>query len=236
MSAVRAHAAKGSRNRRSAPKDCRYWNCAETSLYIRARNAHRCCFIAMLLSSQVVGDKCSFRRGFDLARRLHLSEGRGGRLGSAHTRVTSREPVVSFKSALHPQTSPRLACQRLLRVGEEITSHVCIPSAPHLRPIGEPRNPRSSAATPPVSELTDRPDLRHIWAQTREVISSPTLIAPRARSAKRGIGHGAERNGGTEPEGDNNVPPFSHRIDSRSDNDYSLIWQQCNRIRNRHRS
>ncbi|MAE70178.1 MAG: hypothetical protein CME06_06880 [Gemmatimonadetes bacterium] len=38
-----------------------------------------------------------------------------------------------------------------------------IPSAPHLRPIGEPRKPRSSADTPPVSELTDRPhpDLRY---------------------------------------------------------------------------
>ncbi|MAE69602.1 MAG: hypothetical protein CME06_03930 [Gemmatimonadetes bacterium] len=97
-----------------------------------------------------------------------------------------------------------------LRVGEEITSHVCIPSAPHLRPIGEPRKPRSSAATPPVSELTDRPDLRHIWAPNSPFVLAWTLIL----TAKRG----------TDP-----ILPLPHRW--RSDRSLPAIPQRPRPLR-----
>ncbi|MAE70785.1 MAG: bifunctional folylpolyglutamate synthase/dihydrofolate synthase [Gemmatimonadetes bacterium] len=57
--------------------------------------------------------------------------------------------------------------------------HVCIPSSAHLWPIGELGNPQKGSAIPPVSELTDRPDLHQIWARTWEVIPSPTLTGRR---------------------------------------------------------
>ncbi len=72
-----------------------------------------------------------------------------------------------------------------------ITSHFGIPSAAHLWPIGEPRNPRSSAATPPVSELADRPDLNHIWAPKWEVIPARTLWHPAPLEALRATFLGA---------------------------------------------
>ena len=49
----------------------------------------------------------------------------------------------------------RILSGRIVRVRARVVCYSGIPSAAHLRPIGKPRNPRNSAAIPPVSELTD---------------------------------------------------------------------------------